>query len=86
MELYRSRSNLYRARAYSNAAWSVRPQDRPLEDVLEQEGRRGLAALPAIGAHLAYTIEELIRSGEFRMWEERPRRVSFSRERSASAG
>ena len=40
--------------------------DRPLSDILAQEGRVGLEALPGIGSHLAFTIEELIRTGEFK--------------------
>jgi hypothetical protein len=35
-------------------------------EILDDEGRQGLEALPAIGRHLAYTIEKLVRTGEFR--------------------
>jgi hypothetical protein len=34
--------------------------------VVEKEGRAGLEALPGIGQSLAYTIESLVRTGEFR--------------------
>jgi DNA polymerase/3'-5' exonuclease PolX len=70
-ELYAANGDFFRIRAYRWAAERVRSLARPLEDVLEKEGRRGLAALPGIGSHLAYTIEELIRTGELRTWEER---------------
>ena len=70
-ELYATGSNLYRVRAYRKAAWTVRALERPLAEVLAIEGRAGLEALPGVGTHLAYTIEELIRTGEFRTWEER---------------
>jgi DNA polymerase/3'-5' exonuclease PolX len=71
-ELYAVQSSFYRVRAYRWAAERVRSLERQLEDVLEHEGRAGLAALPGIGAHLAFTIEELIRTGEFKTWEQRP--------------
>ena len=70
-ELRINEPNLFRVRAYRWAAEMVRTMERPLTDVLETEGRAGIAALPAIGAHIAYTIEELIRSGEFRTWRSR---------------
>jgi DNA polymerase/3'-5' exonuclease PolX len=62
----REQGNLYRARAYRRAAATVLSLDRPLEDILAAEGLRGLEALPGIGSHLAYTLEGLVRSGEFR--------------------
>jgi DNA polymerase (family 10) len=58
--------NVYRVRAYRRAADTVRALERPLRDVLEAEGRAGLEALDGIGAHLAYTIEALLKTGEFR--------------------
>jgi DNA polymerase/3'-5' exonuclease PolX len=59
------RDNLYRIRAYRLAADVVERLDRPVYELLEKHGRDALADLPGIGAHLAYTIEELIRTGEF---------------------
>jgi hypothetical protein len=59
-------SNVYRVRAYRRAAQTVLAQERPLKEVVEQEGRAGLEALPGIGDSLAYTIEGLVRTGEFR--------------------
>lgn len=63
--------SMYRVRAYRKASWTVRSVDRPLSEILEESGRAGLQALPGIGAHLAYTIAELIRTGELRTWVER---------------
>ena len=63
-ELYGEQSNLYRVRAYRWAAQTVRTLEQSLEEVLAKEGSAGLAALPGIGSHLAFTIAELIRTGE----------------------
>ncbi len=59
-------SNVYRVRAYRRAAATVLAQERPLADVVREKGRAGLEELPGIGASLAYTIEGLVRTGEFR--------------------
>ena len=59
-------SNVYRVRAYSRAAATVLAQERALADVVKDKGRAGLEELPGIGASLAYTIEGLVRTGEFR--------------------
>lgn len=59
-------ANLYRVRAYRRAADTILSLDRPVAEVVEKEGREGLEQLPGIGAHLSYTLDGLIRTGEFR--------------------
>ncbi len=61
--------NLYRVRAYRRAALIVQGLDRPLAEVVAERGRAGLRDVPGIGDSLAYTIEGLIRTGEFRVRE-----------------
>jgi DNA polymerase/3'-5' exonuclease PolX len=63
--LDRHRDNLFRIRAYRLAADVVERLDRPVYQLLQERGHEALAALPGIGTHLAYTIEELVRTGEF---------------------
>jgi DNA polymerase (family 10) len=58
--------NIYRVRAYRQAAQTVLALARPVKEVLVAEGRAGLEALPGIGSHLSYTLEGLVRTGEFR--------------------
>jgi predicted flap endonuclease-1-like 5' DNA nuclease len=58
--------NVYRVRAYRRAAETVMALERPLSALVEAEGRAGLEALEGIGPSLAYTIEGLVRTGEFR--------------------
>jgi hypothetical protein len=59
-------SNVYRVRAYRRAAETVLTLARPVEAIVAEKGRAGLEALPGIGTSLAYTIEGLVRTGEFR--------------------
>jgi DNA polymerase (family 10) len=65
-ELEAHRESLYRVRAYRRAAATLLGLERPLGDLFAESGRRGLEALPGIGAHLAYTLEGLLGTGEFR--------------------
>jgi DNA polymerase (family 10) len=58
--------NFYRKSAYRRAADTVMRLDRPVTSILDERGRNGLTELPGIGRHLAYTIERLVRTGEFR--------------------
>src|SRR5437764_15324894 len=60
-------ANLYRVRAYRRAAETILSLDRPLADLVAAEGRSGLEELPGIGSHLSYTLEEIVRTGEFRV-------------------
>jgi hypothetical protein len=58
--------NVYRVRAYRKGAETVLALERSLAEILEEKGRQGLEELPGIGASLAYTLEGLVRTGEFR--------------------
>jgi DNA polymerase (family 10) len=57
-------ANPFRVRAYRIAADTVRHLDRPVADILGDEGLDGLDALPGIGPTLARAIEQLALSGE----------------------
>ena len=58
-------SNVHRVRAYRRAAQTLLALERPASEILAERGRAGLDELPGVGASLAYTIEGLIRTGEF---------------------
>ncbi len=62
--------NLFRVRAYRHAAQTVMGLERPAVELLAED-EAALAVLPGIGAHLAFTIEHLARTGEFLSFEER---------------
>jgi DNA polymerase/3'-5' exonuclease PolX len=70
-ELSRRQESLYRVRAFRQAVLTVQSLSRPLAELVAEEGRRGLEALPGIGRSLAYTIEGLVRTGEFHTRRER---------------
>ena len=63
--------NLFRIRAYRRAAQIVLGLDREVTEILAASGARKLQDIPGIGAHLAFTIEHLARTGEFLNFEER---------------
>src|SRR5436190_1089484 len=58
--------NVFRARAYRKAAETVQALERPLVELVAEKGRAGLEELPGIGSSLAYTLEGLVQTGEFR--------------------
>jgi DNA polymerase (family 10) len=58
--------NLYRVKAYRQAAATILGLDEPVEAIVARAGRKGLQSLPGIGAHLSWAIENLVRTGQFR--------------------
>jgi putative hydrolase len=52
-------ANMFRVRAYRNAAQSLRDSPRPVHEVLAAEGADGLIELPGIGHSLARSVERL---------------------------
>jgi DNA polymerase/3'-5' exonuclease PolX len=64
-------ANLYRIRSYRHAAMVLQGMDRPVAEILHSKGRSGLAAIPGIGEHIAFTIDVLLRTGKFIRWPQR---------------
>jgi hypothetical protein len=58
--------NIYRLRAYRQAADTIMSLERPVRDIVELQGRKGLEEFPGIGSHLSFAIESLVRTGELR--------------------
>jgi DNA polymerase (family X) len=58
--------NMYRVRAYRQAAAAIAHWPRPLSEILEARGRQGIEAIPGVGARLAYSIEGLLTTGAWR--------------------
>jgi len=54
-------ASLFRVRAYRRAAETILALDLPLEELMEQGGRKKLADLPGIGRSLSRTIENILR-------------------------
>ena len=60
-DLARNGDNLYRVRAFRQAAMAVLTLREPVETILEAQGPRGLERVPGIGRSLAETIDEMAR-------------------------
>jgi len=63
--------NLYRQRAYRQAALMIQGLDEPVSEIIKTKGRFALAVIPGIGDHIAYTIDMLLKTGKVIMWSER---------------
>jgi hypothetical protein len=64
--LEREEGSLLRVRAYRQAADAIDALTTPLAILYAELGIGGLAKLPTIGDHLAYTLEGLLTTGEWR--------------------
>jgi DNA polymerase (family X) len=61
--------NPYRVRAYRAGAQQVRSSEKPVAEILAEEGTEGLDRLPEIGKSLAAAIAELVHTGRLGMLE-----------------
>jgi hypothetical protein len=55
----------FRSEAYRRAAPIVEELGRPVDEILSEEGREGLVALPAIGQGIASAIAEMVTTGHW---------------------
>jgi len=56
-----------RIRSYRNAARLIRECDRPVAELVEQQGGEALTAFPGIGEKLAGAIQEIVEAGGLRL-------------------
>ncbi len=60
----------FKPRAYEKAALTVEVLQEEVADVYEKGGRKALQELPGIGASIAETIEEFIKTGKVKYYEQ----------------
>jgi putative hydrolase len=60
-------ASLYRVRAYHQGAETLRRLDRPVTEIVREEGIRGLEKLPGIGESLARAIRTMVATGRLPM-------------------
>jgi len=60
----------FKPRAYSKAADTVRDLEEDLSQIYKKEGIKGLNAISGVGASIAEKIEELIKTGKLKYYEE----------------
>jgi hypothetical protein len=65
--LARQGANPFRVAAYRRAAESIAELSRGVDDLLRAEGPAGLDALPHVGPGIAAAIQEIVRTGRFRL-------------------
>jgi len=59
----------FKSQAYEKAAESLGVLSRDVKDILEQEGMKGLEAIPRVGKGIAEKIEEYIKTGRVKEYE-----------------
>lgn len=65
--LRKRHDNLFRVRAFNLAAEAVMRLDKPVEELVHEQGRHGLEELPGIGKHIARSIEHFVETGEWQV-------------------
>ena len=66
----RSRKNAFRIKAYKKAGEFLEKLDKDVAKIYKKEGIKGLDKLPIIGKSLAEKIEEYLRTGKIKYYEE----------------
>lgn len=60
----------FKPRAYEKAAMSIEGMDEDVEAVYKRGGVKGLSEIPGVGQHIAEKIEELLKTGKLRYYDE----------------
>lgn len=78
--LYEMGGVAFKPRAYERAAESVRNLDEELRDLWKREGKKGLDKIPGVGPGIAAHIEEILKAGRFREYEQMKKRFPIDLE------
>jgi DNA polymerase (family 10) len=65
----------FKPRAYEKAAISIEGLEKDLEQIYEESGIKGLEEIPSVGKGIAEKIEELIKTGKLKYYEELSRKA-----------
>lgn len=60
----------FKPQAYERAAFALESLEEDVKDIYMREGKKGLDAIPSIGKGIAGHIEEFIRKGHFKEYEQ----------------
>src|SRR3989338_770323 len=65
----------FKPRAYEKVAYSLEALEEPVGEMYRRGGVKGLRAVPGVGQAIAEKIEEVIRTGRLRYYEELKKEV-----------
>lgn len=68
--LYEMAEVAFKPRAYERAAESIQTLDEELHDLWKREGKKGLDKIPGVGPGIAAHIEEILKNGHFKEYEQ----------------
>lgn len=74
LSLEETPSSIFEVRAYQKASLTIGTLQEGVEDIYKKDGKAGLMKLPGIGKGLADKIEEYIKTGKIRKYEELKRK------------
>lgn len=59
----------FKPRAYEKAASSIEALDKPLKEIYQKQGLKGIEEIPGVGVSIAEKIEELLKTGKLKYYE-----------------
>ncbi|MFH0929669.1 MAG: DNA polymerase/3'-5' exonuclease PolX [Candidatus Moraniibacteriota bacterium] len=69
-QYYQIKDDKFRPRAYERAAGLIESMEKDLEDIYKKSGTKGLMKIQGIGQGLALHVEEYIKTGKIKVFEE----------------
>ena len=60
----------FKPRAYEKVAYALEALDDPVEQIYHKGGVKALRGIPGVGTAIAQKIEEIIKTGKLRYYEE----------------
>jgi len=60
----------FKPRAYEKSASAIEALDTPIKEIYQKQGLKGLEAIPGVGVSIAEKIEELLKTGKLKYYEQ----------------
>ncbi len=70
LDIEPTKSSKFEIMAYKKAGLTIETLQEPIEDIYKKYGKKGLMSLPGIGSGLADKIEEFIKTGKIKKYNE----------------
>src|SRR5574340_941382 len=68
----------FKPRAYNKAGLELETFNRDVEDLYKEEGFKGLKKIPGVGESIAQKIEEYLKTGKIKYYEDLKKKIPAS--------
>jgi len=70
----------FKPRAYEKAASTIEALDVPLQEIYQKQGLKGIEEIPGVGVSIAEKIEELLKTGRLKYYDQFKKKYPFDLE------